>query len=51
MEVLILNKLEKEDKKKESDDRKFVFRPWITKNGQKIYAKTYGIKAFKIYID
>ena len=33
------------------EDRKFIFRPWITKNGNKIYAKTYGKKAFKIYID
>lgn len=32
-------------------DRKFIFRPWITKNGNKIYAKSYGKKAFKIYID
>lgn len=33
------------------EDRKYIFRPWITKNGEKVFAKTYGKKAFKIYID
>lgn len=37
--------------KKEDDNRNFIYRPWITKNGQKIFAKAYGKKAFKIYID
>lgn len=47
-----MNKLEeKNNSKLEDDGREFIFRPWITKNGQKIYAKTYGKKAFKIYID
>lgn len=28
----------------------YIFRPWITKNGKRIYARQYGIKAFKIPI-
>lgn len=28
----------------------YIFRPWITKNGVKIYASSYGKKAFKIPI-
>lgn len=39
------------DIKSNDKDREFIFRPWITKNGKKIYAKTYGLKAFKIYIN
>ena len=47
-----MQELEKNSKlKKEDDDREFIFRPWITVNGHKIYAKSYGIKAFKICID
>ena len=42
---------EKNIKDKNDEDRNFIFRPWITKNGKRIYAKSYGIKAFKIYID
>jgi hypothetical protein len=42
---------EKDIKTEDNQERKFIFRPWITKNGKKIYAKTYGKKAFKIYID
>lgn len=38
-------------KEPKEDSRRYVFRPWITKNGKRIYAKAYGIKAFKIYID
>lgn len=30
----------------------YIFRPWITtKGGTKIYAKDYGKKAFKIWVD
>lgn len=30
----------------------YIFRAWITtKDGTKIYAKDYGKKAFKIWID
>lgn len=29
----------------------YIFRAWITKNGQRIYAKDYGKKAFKIWVD
>jgi hypothetical protein len=40
---------EKLDKKEEC--REVIFRPCITtKSGNKIYAKSYGLKAFKIYI-
>ncbi len=42
---------EKDIKTEGNQERKFIFRPWVTKNGKKIYAKTYGKKAFKIYID
>lgn len=28
----------------------FVFRAWITKNGEKIYAKDYGKKAFRFWV-
>jgi hypothetical protein len=33
------------------EDKKYIYRPWITKNGQRIYAKTYGLKAFKIPVE
>ena len=33
---------------KKEDEQEYIFRPWITKNGKRIYAKTYGLKAFKI---
>jgi len=29
-----------------SDAGTIICRPWITKNGRRIYAKTYGLKAF-----
>ena len=55
MEGNLINNMEKENIKtkevKDNDSRAYIFRPWITKNGKRIYAKTYGIKAFKIYID
>jgi len=28
-----------------------VFRPWITVNGKRIYAKSYGLRAFPILVD
>jgi len=38
-------------KNNKDKDGEFIFRPWITtKNGKRIYAKEYGLKAFKIYI-
>lgn len=37
--------------KKKAVKENFIFRPWITKNGKRIYAKQYGIKAFKIPVD
>lgn len=33
-------------------DAMYIFRPWITtKNGEKIYAKDYGKRAFRIWVD
>nr|DAW39348.1 MAG TPA: hypothetical protein [Caudoviricetes sp.] len=37
--------------KKDKSKRKFIFRPYFTRNGIKYYAKDYGKKAFKIYLD
>jgi len=31
--------------------KRVVFRPWITKNGKRIYASAYGLRAFPIVID
>ena len=28
----------------------YVFRAWITVNGERIYAKNYGKKAFKFWV-
>ncbi len=28
----------------------YIFRTWITKNGQRIYAKDYGKKAFRFWV-
>ena len=28
----------------------YIYRPWITKNGRRIYAKQFGLKAFRIPI-
>lgn len=45
--------MENNDKKIKNDEenKKYIYRPWIIKNGQRIYAKTYGIKAFKIPVE
>ncbi len=29
----------------------YIFRAWTTVNGQKIYARDYGKKAFKLWVD
>lgn len=29
----------------------YIFRTWITKNGVRIYAKDYGKKAFRFWVD
>ena len=29
----------------------YIFRPWITVKGVKLYARDYGYKAFRIWID
>lgn len=31
--------------------KRVVFRPWITKNGKRIYASAYGLRAFPIVIN
>jgi hypothetical protein len=31
--------------------KRLVFRPWITKNGVRVYAKQYGKRAFPILVD
>lgn len=42
------NELDKETTKKD-DDSNYIFRPYITtKDGRKLFAKDYGLKAFKI---
>ena len=28
----------------------YIFRTWITKNGVRIYAKDYGLKAFRFWV-
>lgn len=31
--------------------RRYIFRPWIhTRNGRRIYASEYGLKAFRIEV-
>ncbi len=35
-------------KEKNVKDVAYIYRPWITVNGIKIYATQYGKKAFKI---
>lgn len=30
---------------------KFIFRPYITRNGVTYWAKNYGLKAFRIPVD
>lgn len=29
----------------------YIYTSYITKNGKRIYAKQYGLKAFRIWID
>ena len=31
--------------------KKWVFVKWITKNGRRVYASTYGKRAFRILVD
>lgn len=32
------------------DSEQYIYRPWITVKGMRIYASTYGLKAFKIRV-
>lgn len=34
-----------------NDDEKYIFRPYITRNGVTYWAKYYGLKAFRIPVD
>ena len=38
-------------KEKKHDNHVYIFRASITKDGRTIYARDYGLKAFKIRID
>ena len=31
--------------------KRYIFRAWITVNGQRINARDYGLKAFRIQVD
>jgi hypothetical protein len=31
--------------------KRVIWRPWITKNGKRIYASQYGLRAFPIFVD
>ena len=33
-----------------NDGEKYIFRPYITRNGVTYYAKNYGLKAFPIAV-
>lgn len=30
---------------------KYIYRKWITRNGRRIYASQYGLKAFRIWVE
>lgn len=32
------------------DNSEIIFRPWITRNGKRIYAKQFGLRAFPIRV-
>ncbi len=51
--ILIANRgnKDKNPSVKNNDEGNYIFRPYITKNGKRIYAKSYGKKAFRIPID
>lgn len=36
---------------KKDKDQNYIFRPYITVKGRRIYASQYGLKAFKIPIN
>lgn len=36
---------------RKKDEQKYIYRPYITVKGKKIYARNYGKKAFKIPVD
>lgn len=31
--------------------KRVIWRPWITKNGKRIYASQFGMRAFPILVD
>jgi len=30
---------------------RYIFVKWITRNGRRVYAHEYGLKAFRIWVD
>lgn len=41
----------RKDKREIPKGKKLIFRKWIIRNGEKVFAHKYGIKAFPILID
>lgn len=33
------------------DNKRLIFRPWITVNGKRVYARQYGKRVFPIWVD
>ncbi|NKJ40807.1 hypothetical protein C8K11_110169 [Novosphingobium sp. GV055] len=33
------------------DGKRVIWRPWITKNGKRVFASQYGLRAFPILVD
>jgi hypothetical protein len=42
--------MEKKKKITVPDGYKLVFRPWITKNGKRLYASNFGLKAWPLLV-
>ena len=37
-------------KKKKKNRRRLIFRPYFTRNGRRIYASQYGLRAFPLWV-
>lgn len=35
---------------KKRDEGHFIFRPYITRNGERIWARRYGLRAWRIWV-
>lgn len=33
------------------DGKRVIWRPWITKDGKRVYASQFGLRAFPIIVD